>query len=166
MITDDAEIRLPKIFKLILKYITPTMLIVIFVAALIKPKNDDWSLLSFKGWELDDSSIIGELRHQNIGPNKTWFADEFYAENEGVVKKISDTELVIEEKTYVLPSDAEVLVSPDDVVTFGSPIYKADVINNVFYVDICRIGLLLFLIVLCVFIRFARQHNFEEITIE
>jgi hypothetical protein len=95
-----------------------------------------------------------------------FLADEFYAENEGVVKKISDTELVIEEKTYVLPSDAEVLVSPDDVVTFGSPIYKADVINNVFYVDICRIGLLLFLIVLCVFIRFARQHNFEEITIE
>lgn len=166
LITDNAELRLPRVYKFILKFITPTMLIIIFVAAIIKPKNDDWSLLSFKGWELDDSSIIGELRHQNVGPNKTWFADEFYAENEGEVKKISETEVIIGDKTYKLPADAEVLVSIDDFVTLGSPIYKGDVVNNVFYVDICRIGLLMFLILLCVFIRFARQHNFEEIKIE
>lgn len=166
LITDNAELRLPKAYKFVLRYITPTMLIIIFVAALIKPKNDDWSLLSFKGWELDDSSIIGELRHQNVGPNKDWFADEFYAENEGYVTSVTDEIIVIDSKTYKLPKQANVLVSEDEIVSFGMPIYAGKIVNNVFYVDMCRICLLLFLGLLCLFIRFAHPKNFEDLKLE
>lgn len=69
MITDHAELKIPGIFKYILKYVTPTLFIVIFVSALIKPMNDDWSLLSLSGWKLDNSAIIAELMHQGVDPN-------------------------------------------------------------------------------------------------
>lgn len=163
MINDHGDIKMPNFYKFVLKYITPTMLIIIFVAALLKPKDDDWSLLSFKGWELDDSSIIGELRHQNVGPNKTWFADEFYAENEGVVKSITDDAIVVESKSYELPKNAVVKVSVDETVSLGTPLYEGKVVNTVFYVDACRIGLLVFLALLCLLIYKAKSHNFEEL---
>ncbi len=159
MITDHADIHLPKLFRFALKYITPTLLIVIFLAALVKPKDDDWSLLSFKGWELDNSSIIGELSHQNIGPNCDWFADEFYAENEGVVKEITNSTIVVEGKTYKLPDNAEVLVSVDETVSYGNTLYKGNVVNRVFYIDACRIGLLLFFIALCLLVHFAKKRE-------
>ncbi len=69
MINHQADIQIPKFFKFVLKYITPTMLITIFLAAMFKPQNDDWSLLSFKGWPLDDSAIVAELMHQGMNPN-------------------------------------------------------------------------------------------------
>jgi len=69
MINDYAELKIPIVFKYVLKYITPTLFIVIFVSALIKPMNDDWSLLSFSGWELDNSAIIAELMHKGVDPN-------------------------------------------------------------------------------------------------
>lgn len=163
LITDNADIKLPIFFKFVLKYITPTMLVIIFIAALIKPVNDDWSQLSFKGWEVDGSSIIGELSHKNIGPNNTWFADNFYAENEGVVKSITDTEITIDDKTYSLPKDATALVSVEDMVSTGDPLYEGKIVNNVFYIDMTRIGLLLFLIILCLFIKLANQRNFKEV---
>ncbi|MCQ2958912.1 MAG: sodium-dependent transporter [Bacteroidales bacterium] len=166
LINDNADLKMPGFYKYVLRYVTPTMLILIFVCSLIKPKDDDWSLLSFKGWELDDSSIIGELRHQNVGPNKSWFATEFYAENDGVVNEITEKSIVIDSRTYSLPRNAKVLVSEDEIVSLGTVLYEAKIINNVFYVDMSRIGLLLFLLVLCVFIRLARQHNFEEIKLE
>lgn len=162
MITDHADIKLPKFFKFALKYITPTMLIIIFVAALIKPKDDDWSLLSFKGWELDDSSIIGELRHQNIGPNNTWFADEFYVENEGTVKNITETSITVEDKTYTVPKHAEVLVSIDEDISQGDPLYKGNIINMVFYIDMCRIGLLVFLGLLCILVHNGKKRNIVQ----
>jgi len=60
-----ADMKLPKVFYFIIKYITPTLLIVIFLAALCKPKNDNWSLLSWHGWELDSSSLIGKLLYNH-----------------------------------------------------------------------------------------------------
>ena len=69
MINDYAELKIPIVFKYVLKYVTPTLFIVIFVSALIKPMNDDWSLLSFSGWELDNSAIIAELMHKGVDPN-------------------------------------------------------------------------------------------------
>ncbi|MBR5434823.1 MAG: sodium-dependent transporter [Bacteroidales bacterium] len=162
LINSNGDIQMPKFYKFVLRYITPTMLIIIFIAALIKPKDDDWSLLSLKGWELDDSSIIGELRHQSIGPNKTWFADEFYAENEGVVKELTADAIVVESQSYSLPKNVEVLVSVDETVSLGTPLYKGHIVNTVFYIDACRIGLVLFIGLLCLLIYKAKSHNFEE----
>lgn len=69
LINGYANIRIPKFFKYVLKYVTPTMLILIFISALIKPMNDDWSLISIHGWELDNSAIIAELMHKGMAPD-------------------------------------------------------------------------------------------------
>ncbi len=163
LITNHADIQIPKIYKYILKYITPTMLIIIFLAALIKPINDDWSQLSFNGWEVDGSSIIGELTHKNIGPNQTWFADNFYAENEGIVKSISDSTILIGEKSYTLPKDAKILVAEEDMISIGTPIYEGDIINNIFYIDMSRISLVVILLIICILVKFSnvRIYNSE-----
>ena len=163
LIHDHADIQIPIIFKYILKYVTPTMLIIIFVAALIKPKNDDWTLLSVKGWELDDSSIIGELRHQNIGPNNTWFANEFYSENDGEVTSIGNGKITVSSKTYEIPANATIDVFIGQRVVVGATLYKGEITNNVFHIDMCRISLLVLLLALCLLIYKAKKHNFKNI---
>ena len=64
IINDHADLKIPSFFQYIIKYVTPTMLIIIFVSSLVKPLNGDWSLISWKGWEVDGSSIIGQLMHK------------------------------------------------------------------------------------------------------
>ena len=58
-----ADIRLPKLFRPIINYLTPSLLILIFVSALIKPADNDWgkafeSVATEQVWPLDNSSII------------------------------------------------------------------------------------------------------------
>lgn len=57
----SADIKLPSIFKYILKYITPVMLILIFVAAFIQPAGGDWMAILSDGWHLDGSSVLGRM---------------------------------------------------------------------------------------------------------
>jgi SNF family Na+-dependent transporter len=73
-ITRGSDITISIIFKYILLYITPFILIVVFLASLVSPYQNDWngafaSLFSGNGWPLDNGSIIRqlnnwELRHQ------------------------------------------------------------------------------------------------------
>jgi len=72
-ITHGADINISIVFKYILTYITPVMLIAVFLAALITPYQNDWnaafsSLFNGNGWPLDNGCIIrqinsAELRH-------------------------------------------------------------------------------------------------------
>jgi neurotransmitter:Na+ symporter, NSS family len=72
-ITRGADIKITIVFKYILLYITPIILITVFLASLVTPSQNDWnsafsSLFSGHGWPLDNSSIIrqinnAELRH-------------------------------------------------------------------------------------------------------
>lgn len=70
-ITSGADIKVPIIYKYIIKYVTPVMLIIIFMGSLFKPENNDWSgnfvvLFSGEGWRLDNSSIIKTITHSGI----------------------------------------------------------------------------------------------------
>lgn len=70
-ITSGADIKVPNIYKYIIKYVTPLMLIIIFLGSLFKPLNNDWSgnvsnLLSGNGWNLDNGSIIKTITHAGI----------------------------------------------------------------------------------------------------
>jgi len=61
----------PNIYKFIIKYITPVMLIVIFLGSVFKPKGNDWSgnlknLFSGNGWALDNSSIVKTIMHSDV----------------------------------------------------------------------------------------------------
>ena len=163
MINEGADMKLPSIFKFFLKYITPTLLIIIFLSALIKPKNEDWSKLCIQGWEVDKTSLIGVLSHKDIGPNHKWITDHYYSEYNGTVRSIEESKgkkllniYSSDNNVIVKCSDNNVVqVSQGDYVNVGDVLYSGKVINNVFYIDCCRISLLLIFIVIVLMIKRA-----------
>lgn len=78
----------PRIFRPIIKYVTPLLLLFVFVGALFTPKGNDWQRALSGDWQLDESSIIGQLRHQGVDINRTWFADQYQSDVEGLVTAI------------------------------------------------------------------------------
>lgn len=159
-INEGADIKLPRIYIPILKYVTPVILIVVFVSSFIRPANDDWSKLSFTGWELHNESILGQIMHKGIGPNSTYFAHEFYAEADGVVQGVvqENSHYYLNvvagngaSKTYPVKKGYTVLVSPGENVTTGTPIFSGSIVNKSFYIDMARlllVGLYIFISVL------------------
>ena len=70
-ITRGADIKIPNVYKFIIKFVTPIMLIIIFLGSLFKPENNDWSgnvssLFSGNGWNLDNGSIIKTITHAGL----------------------------------------------------------------------------------------------------
>jgi SNF family Na+-dependent transporter len=70
-ITSGSDIKVPNIYKFIIKYITPVLLIIIFLGSVFKPLGNDWSgnISSFfagNGWALDNGSIIKMIMHAGI----------------------------------------------------------------------------------------------------
>jgi SNF family Na+-dependent transporter len=62
-LTSGADIRLPVVYKFIIKYVTPLMLFVVFMGSLVTPAGNEWqaafsSLFSGNGWPLDDGSMV------------------------------------------------------------------------------------------------------------
>ncbi|MEX1188589.1 MAG: sodium-dependent transporter [Bacteroidia bacterium] len=62
-INEGGDIKVPSIYKFIIKYITPVLLLCVFLGALFTPLNNDWvsafnNLFSGNGWQLDNSSLI------------------------------------------------------------------------------------------------------------
>lgn len=164
-----ADLKMPNIYKYIIKYITPVLLIVIFIGAMVSPKDNDWSKISFSGWELDKESVVGKIRHNEIGPNSAYFASAFYSENEGIYEGVE----VINERSFLvinqklkgvnktnfveLPSDGIVKVKSGDIVNVGDPLYEGSVVNNVLYTDLSRILLLLTFVGFSVLVYIASQ---------
>lgn len=162
MIHEGADMKMPVFFKYVLKYVTPTMLIIIFIASLIKPMNDDWSKIGLRGWEVDNASIVGVLQHKGIGPNDKWFSDVFYSEIDGIVADIEQSEKCAtislrmaddKIKTYMMKQGNILQVSVGDNVKSGDTLYSGKVINTVFFIDMSRILLVLFLIAICITIK-------------
>ncbi len=151
-ITRGSDIKVSVIFKYIIKFVTPVILIVIFFSSLIRPENDDWSTLSFKGWKLHKESIIAQIRHDNIGPNNKYFANSFFSETDGVVDTIYSDEstnyLQIKKsdnsfKVYEFNTSDKVVVKKGDSVKTGDIVSEGKFINNVFYIDMSRLLLVL-----------------------
>ncbi len=66
-----ADIRVPRIYRFIIKYITPPILIAVFLGALFTPEGNAWteamaSLFSGEGWPLDNNSIIRQLSNAGL----------------------------------------------------------------------------------------------------
>lgn len=66
-----SDLKVPVIYKFIIKYITPAMLLVVFLGALFTPLDNDWtgalhSLFSGNGWALDHSSIIKTIANSGL----------------------------------------------------------------------------------------------------
>lgn len=65
-ITLNAEIKVPIIFKHIIKYVTPVLLLLVFLGSVFTPKNNDWETALSGNWVLDDSSIINKIRNSGL----------------------------------------------------------------------------------------------------
>lgn len=180
-----SDIKIPLVFKPIIKYVTPLLLLIVFLSSLITPLNNNWEKALKGDWELDPASIIGKIQNKGIVANRQYFADYFESEVNGqiadigtnvmgkqtlsIVKDITyykdannrikiyqeeqsalgelvtfDSTTVIQ--TYQFSQDKEIIVKPGDSVKVTDKIATGDFINNIFYLDMSRLLLLLLLL--------------------
>ena len=69
-ITHASDMNVPKIYRPIIKYVTPVFILIIFLASLVKPEGGDWAAAFAGNWKLDKGSIIGNIMH--IGVDSSW----------------------------------------------------------------------------------------------
>lgn len=65
-ITSGSDIKVPGIYKFIIKFITPLLLLWVFVGSLVTPKGGDWGAAFAGNWVLDDSSIIKKIMNSSL----------------------------------------------------------------------------------------------------
>jgi SNF family Na+-dependent transporter len=76
-ITRGADMKVPKVFRFVIKYVTPIFILAVFVGALIQPTGRAWglavrSLFRGTGWPFGPESVIGRVFH--VGdPDYSWF---------------------------------------------------------------------------------------------
>lgn len=174
-LTSGADIKIPRIYKYVIKWITPIMLIIVFFGSLIRPENDEWSRISLRGWKLHNESIIGQIMHKGIGPNKDYFADRFYAEMDGIV----DSVYVKNKRNFVritgpegqsttirYDRDDQLVVSKGNTVRTGDTVYTGSVINRKFFIDFARLLLVTVLLINSVFVFIAYKRRKRSRTIK
>lgn len=66
-----SDLKVPTVYKFIIKYITPAMLLVVFLGALFTPNGNEWGaalqgLFAGEGWTLDNSSIIKTIANAGL----------------------------------------------------------------------------------------------------
>ena len=65
-IMSGSDIQVPKVYKFIIKFVTPLLLLWVFIGSLVTPKGGDWGAAFGGEWVLDDSSIIKKLMNSDI----------------------------------------------------------------------------------------------------
>lgn len=70
-ITMGADIKVPEFYRFIIKYVTPILLLIVFIASFCSPAGGDWGaafvgLLNGQGWNLDNGSIIAQIMHKGL----------------------------------------------------------------------------------------------------
>lgn len=75
-LTRGADLAVPRVFRFLMRWVTPPFLLVVFVAALFKPAGE-WahafsSLAAGSGWPFAADSVIGKVLH--VGAEaESWF---------------------------------------------------------------------------------------------
>jgi SNF family Na+-dependent transporter len=75
-ITRGADMVVPRFFRFVIRYVTPSLLLVVFLASLVNPQGGNWtaafqSLFAGQGWPLAGDSVIGKVLH--VGTEYQWF---------------------------------------------------------------------------------------------
>jgi NSS family neurotransmitter:Na+ symporter len=70
-ISAGADIRIPGFYRFIITWVTPLLLLFVFIGALVQPAGGDWgaalrTLFGGGGWALDNGSILAQLQNQGI----------------------------------------------------------------------------------------------------
>ena len=170
-INRGSDITLPKIYKPILKYVTPTILMLVFTLSLISPKGNDWKGALTNGWEFDSSSIIGQLQNVDIKHNREAWANYFESEVAGVadVQRADDrtsVRIVAEDGSfaaYEWPADIEVVVSTGQVVRAGDQIATGFFVNKIFYNHLARLLLVALFVFLSVLVFSSNRRRIQNI---
>ncbi len=90
-ITEGSDLQIPQMYKFIIKYITPLLLLLVFIGALVTPENNDWitnlvNLSNGESWNLDNHSIIRKLSHFDL--NQQLLVAESIVEKNTIYDKI------------------------------------------------------------------------------
>jgi SNF family Na+-dependent transporter len=170
-----ADLQVPAFVIPIFKYVTPLILGVVLVGGFFKPAGNDWAMLAEGRWELDAESVIGKVQHKSRVANRQWFADAFESEVSGTVLavhpdrlldrhviKIGNPQTGDTTHIYRLQPDLTVTAQVGQVLGPGTPIASGSIINDVFYIDMGRVLLILlflFLAALVWYATFLRRQN-------
>ncbi|RDV15118.1 sodium:calcium symporter [Pontibacter diazotrophicus] len=65
-ITSGSDIKVPGFYKFIIKFITPLLLLWVFLGSLFTPKGGDWGAAMIGPWVLDNSSIINKIKNVDL----------------------------------------------------------------------------------------------------
>jgi len=65
-INSGADMKVPHIYKYIIKYVTPVFLLFVFIGSMLTPLNNEWAsaisnLFAGNGWILDNGSIVKQV---------------------------------------------------------------------------------------------------------
>lgn len=90
-INQGADITIPIIYKWVIKYITPLLLVFVFFGALLTPVGNNWieafqMLFMGEGWPLDNSSLINQI--SNAGLKEKLAAATTTGQIESITKQI------------------------------------------------------------------------------
>lgn len=66
-----AELKISAFFKWVIKYVTPALLVAVFLGALITPESNQWidafySMFNGGGWPLDNHSLIMQITNAEL----------------------------------------------------------------------------------------------------
>ena len=78
-ITRGSDLRVPRIFRFVIRYVTPLFILAVFLGSLVKPQGNDWGgslkgLFAGQGWTFAPDSVIGKLFHLGE-PSCVWFKE-------------------------------------------------------------------------------------------
>lgn len=65
-INRGGDIKVPEVYRYIIKWVTPLLLLFVFVGSLITPLDNDWVGALSNGWTLDNSSIIKQISQAGL----------------------------------------------------------------------------------------------------
>lgn len=70
-INQGADIKVSKIFRVLIAYVTPVLLIIILLGAIFTPPGNDWNtafqnLMAGNGWSFDHGSLVGKLLNSGL----------------------------------------------------------------------------------------------------
>ncbi len=96
-----ADIHIPLIYMHIIKYVTPVLLLLVFIGALFTPEGNDWSgaisaLMDGQLFSLDSSSLISKMTQQDIKAQILLYPENSeFLEKKMLFSSIARTQLII-----------------------------------------------------------------------
>lgn len=98
-INSGGDIQVPKIFGFVIKWITPFLLLGVFLGALITPAGNDWAGALQNGWVLDNGSIIKQITNSGL---KEQIAAAQTAGDQALVDTLTEKKLYINASRLLL----------------------------------------------------------------